>query len=150
MKKILKWGGIASGIFIVSIILLAIFVPSPNGSFESDSEMEGGKEEEILVENLELSDEEKKSIFKEVVAAEDRGRNEAEEQCPTDATSDPLFNKWQEMTDDEREEYLQGCIELQSQLSEKYRNEVLDEYELNKEEWSEISRQAQEEQWPLD
>lgn len=149
MKRILKWGGITILIILVIFILLIIFVPSSNKSFEEGREA-GLNSRQKQQSQESTSNEDKKRIYKEVVAAEDKGRIEAENQCPTDTSKDPLYEQWQEMSDEEQQEYLQKCSNLQTQLSEQYRNEVLVKYGMSSEEWSTISVEANKEQWTLD
>ncbi len=143
MKKIIKWLGIAVAIVALLFVLIIVFVPSSNKSFNEGRE--AGQ-----TEVTKLSEKQKKSIYKEAVAAEDKGTAEAEEQCPTNASEEPLFSQWQEMTHEERMKYMENCFDLQNQLLEKYRNEVLAKYGLSEEQWFKIAGQALDEDWPTE
>lgn len=149
MRKVLKWGGISLAVLIGLIVLLIIFVPKSNESFQEGREAGRNSNQTQQVQES-LSKENKMQVYKKVVAAEDKARSEAEKQCPTNTTEDPLYSKWLEMSDKEQREYLQKCSDLQTQLSEQYRNEVLVQYGLSNDEWSAISNEAITEQWPLE
>lgn len=147
MKKILKWLGIGVAGLVALVVLLIVFVPSSNKSFEEGREAGRASTQN---QEAEYSEEELRGIYNEVLAAEDKAMAKAEEQCPTDATSDALYDKWLEMTEQEQMEYMQGCIELSNNLSEQYRSEVLGNYGLSSEEWKDISSQILKEDFDLE
>ena len=81
----------------------------------------------------------RQQIFREVVAAEDKGREEAEELFPTDITH-PSY----------QEGNIEKMLSLMDELQEKYRNEVLSRHNLTKEDFKQISVEALRNDWSLD
>lgn len=80
-----------------------------------------------------LSESQRRQFFKEIVAAEDRARNEAEKKYPMDNV-----NNFQKNTD----EY--------NRLADIYRGQVMQKYGVNKDQEASIVGEAFKENWPMD
>lgn len=98
----------------------------------------------------ELSEAEKKEIYKAIVAAEDRGRSKAEEECPTDLTNESLYEEWQNMDANEQEAYMTDCMALKDELSAQYRAEVIASYDISTNTAESISTEGTTKSWPLE
>jgi hypothetical protein len=77
---------------------------------------------------LELEEDERKEIFKAIVRAEDRAREDARDQYPNDS--------------DQR-------VELRRELEDKYRAEVRKKYDVNKAVQDSITSEGLEKMWPF-
>ncbi len=80
-----------------------------------------------------LSESQRRQFFKEIVAAEDKARNEAEKKYPMDNV-----NNFQKNTD----EY--------NRLADIYRGQVMQKYGVNKDQEATIVSEAFKENWPMD
>ena len=98
-----------------------------------------GKEET----NFGMTEAERRIFFKEIVAAEDRAHEEAEQRFPTNMNN-PKWNKATAKDD------LMKNVDLSRQLADKYRAAVRAKYNLTLEQQREISSEAHREEWPLD
>ncbi len=80
----------------------------------------------------------KREIFAEVVRAEDRADRETEQRYPVTCVTEPVSS-----------ETMQRWGELNDELSERYRTEVLERHSLTAEQYRMISEEAHREGWPL-
>lgn len=88
---------------------------------------------------FELTEKQRRQFFKDIVAAEDRARNEAEELYPINA-ADPNY----------KQENINENLEKDSELMGKYKAQVRAKYKVTKEISNKISAEAFNEGWPLD
>jgi len=87
---------------------------------------------------LGLTEAQRRDLFKEIVAAEDRAQAEADRLYPTDI-SNP---NW--------ESNLKTNIDTYNMLADQYRAEVRQRYGITEEEQSQITVEGLTEGWPLD
>ncbi len=90
------------------------------------------------VVELDLPESRKREIFTEVVRAEDRADRETEQRYPVTCVTEPVSS-----------ETMQRWGELNDELSERYRTEVLERHSLTAEQYRMISEEAHREGWPL-
>ncbi|MEX0652434.1 MAG: hypothetical protein WD509_01795 [Candidatus Paceibacterota bacterium] len=90
-------------------------------------------------ERLGFSEDERRQIFKEIVAAEDKARDEAEALYPIDI-SDP----------DYKQENLEKNFSKEQELADEYEAQVRVKYGITKEIQNAISTEAHQENWPFE
>ena len=96
-----------------------------------------------------FTEEERRQILKEIVAAEDRANDEAEEMYPIDSSNPALWNgnTWLQ---DKFEENMERNIKHSNELMEVYRAQVRTKYGISEEIQRNITREGIEKNWPLD
>ena len=128
---------IISGIIILIIVILII------GSKNGDSQkgfQDGMKDATEMLETKERSLEEKQEIFYKVAQAEDKAMKEAEKMYPTS-----LYN----VDADQAKKNVEPNAELSQELEEKYKQEILNEYNVSKDEWVKIATEGVRDNWPV-
>ena len=123
--KVLVTGFVAC-VGLVAFLFLASIVDSPTDLSDPDT-----------VE-LDLPESTKRQIPGDVVRAEDRAYRDAEQQYPVRCATGPVSS-----------ETAESWAALNSQLSEEYRTEVLEQNGLTDEQWRLISLEGLREDWPL-
>jgi len=91
-----------------------------------------------------LTEAERRNIFKEIVAAEDRAWADAEKEYPVSGRS-----AWNLSTSELRIRMDKGT-ELAQKLGDQYENEVSKKYGLTREQLKQISIEGNSERWPLE
>lgn len=101
------------------------------------------------IEGLELSDQQQRQYYIELVAAEDKANAEAEKLYPTDSADPSLWsgNTW--LADKFESNFRKG-EEYSSQLKKQYKQELRDKYKLTEEQEKLISRRGLNENWPME
>lgn len=92
------------------------------------------------------SEKQRRAIFKEIVAAEDRADDEAENMYPADANKIPM-NK---LSTYDWEGMLQKKFNKSNQLRKRYVKRIIKKYKLTEEELDKITTEAFKEGWALD
>lgn len=128
---------IISGIII--FIILMIIISANNGDTQKAFQ-DGMNDATKLSQTNERSLEEKQEIFLKVVKAEDRAMKEAEEKYPTN-----IYN----VDVEQAKKNVEPNAELNQELTEKYRQEVLNEYNVSKDEWLRIGVESVKDNWPF-
>jgi len=132
------------GTEIVLIIIFIVGLISYSKSPENQVNLVDKQTHEAQIENITSLEKKypltlRQQIFQEVVAVEDRARDEAEVRFPTIVTHP-----------DYQEGNIEKMLSLMDELQEKYRNEVFTKHNLTKEEFRQISEEAFENDWALD
>lgn len=128
---------IISGIII--LIILIIIIGSKNGDSQKGFQ-DGMKNATEILETKERSLDEKQEIFYKVAQAEDKAMKEAEKMYPTS-----LYN----IDADQAKKNVEPNAELSQELEEKYKQEILNEYNVSKDEWVKIATEGVKDNWPV-
>ncbi len=128
---------IISGIIILIIVI--IIIGSKNGDSQKGFQ-DGMKDATEMLETKERSLEEKQEIFYKVAQAEDKAMKEAEKMYPTS-----LYN----VDADQAKKNVEPNAELSHELEEKYKQEILNEYNVSKDEWVKIATEGVKDNWPV-
>ncbi len=129
---------IISGMII--LIILILIIGSKNGDSQKGFQ-DGMKDAAGILQTSERSLEEKQEIFYKVAQAEDKAMKEAEEKYPTS-----LYN----IDDaDQAKKNVEPNAELSQELEEKYIQEIFEEYNVSKDEWTKIATEGVKDNWPV-
>ncbi len=90
-----------------------------------------------------LTEDKRRQIFKEIVAAEDRAQAEADRQYPISGQT-----TWN-LSQSELRSRMDKNTELMRRLEEKYKNDLTKKYVLTREQLKEITFEAFEKNWPM-
>ncbi|MFA6518089.1 MAG: hypothetical protein WCV93_00350 [Candidatus Shapirobacteria bacterium] len=128
---------------IVSGIILFIILMMIIGAKNRDTQkgfQDGVNTATKTLETSSRSLEEKQEIFTKIAQAEDRAMKEAEEKYPTSLNH---------IDAEQAKKNVEPNAELVQELEEKYRQEILNEYNVSKDEWSKIGIEGVKDNWPI-
>ncbi len=128
---------IISGIII--LIVLTIIIGSKNGDSQKGFQ-DGMNNATEIFQASERNLEEKQEIFFKIAQAEDKAMKEAEEKYPTS-----LYN----VDAEQAKKNVEPNADLVQELEEKYRQEILNEYNVSKDEWIKIATEGVKDNWPV-
>lgn len=133
-------------LFLVLIIPSYLFLSSVTMAYADESKPKSSESYDYFGESTSeedtkfgLTTKQRKQVFKEIVAAEDRAVKEAEHAYPIDYGDRDSLRKTREKQ-----------IELRNELMDKYKKRVADKYFLSTKELKEISYEGVLSNWPMD
>jgi|GEM_PF-5481833 len=127
---------IVSGIII--FIILMVIIGNKNG--DSQKGFQDGMNAVKTSKTNERSLKEKQEIFLKVAEAENKAMKEAEGKYPTN-----IYN----IDVEQAKKNVEPNAELSQELEEKYRQEILNEYNVSKDEWLKIGTEGVKDNWPV-
>lgn len=124
---------------IILLIILMIIFGSKNGDSQKGFQ-DGMNDATEILQTSGRSLKEKQEIFFKVAQAEDKAMKEAERKYPTN-----IYN----VDVEQAKKNVEPNAELSQELEEKYKQEILNEYNVSKDEWSKIGIEGVKDNWPV-
>lgn len=122
---------------IILFIILMMMIGAKNGNTQKGFQ-DGRNAATKIFETSSRSLEEKKEIFSKIAQAEDKAMKEAEEKYPTSLNH---------INAEQAKKNVYSNAELAHELEEKYRQEILNKYNVSKDEWSKIGAEGIKDNW---